>query len=88
MGARRDLLEALRVRAENGHCTLLVSGEADDLATICDRVVLVRDGLADEELEAPITASQIVDSIYGIQKEDGNRGIEILNADQGALAGR
>jgi ribose transport system ATP-binding protein len=40
VGARRDILHALRRAADSGVAVILVSGEAEDLAAACDRVLI------------------------------------------------
>jgi ribose transport system ATP-binding protein len=42
VGARRDILHALRRAADSGVAVLLVSSEAEDLAAACDRVLIYR----------------------------------------------
>jgi ribose transport system ATP-binding protein len=62
VGARMDILRALRATAATGVCVIVVSAESQDLAAICDRVVVLRDGavaaeLADEPTHNAITAA-------------------------------
>ena len=40
VGARRDILHALRRAADSGVAVVLVSSEAEDLAAACDRVLI------------------------------------------------
>lgn len=43
VGARRDILTAVRDSAAAGAAVLLVSGEIPDLSAVCDRVLVLRD---------------------------------------------
>ena len=40
VGARRDILHALRRAADGGVAVVLVSSEAEDLAAVCDRILI------------------------------------------------
>jgi ribose transport system ATP-binding protein len=66
VGARQDLLRAIRGVAERGVAVLLVSSEADDLAALCDRVLVYApsDGL--QELH-DFTPDTIIAAAYGTQ---------------------
>jgi ribose transport system ATP-binding protein len=64
VGARMDLLRAVEATALEGASVLVCSIEPQDLAFICDRVVVVRDGTAVRELVAPLTASDITSAVY------------------------
>ena len=62
VGARMDILRALRAIAATGVCIIVVSAESQDLAAVCDRVVVLRNGaivaeLADEPTHHAITAA-------------------------------
>lgn len=63
VGARQDLLGALRAAAGQGVGVLVCSMEASDLAAVCDRVLVVRRGLATLELLDP-TADAILEATY------------------------
>jgi ribose transport system ATP-binding protein len=64
VGARRDIIEVLRSEADRG-CGVLVSAtDVGDLALICDRVLIVRDGLVTEELTGEFDQDQIVEATF------------------------
>lgn len=64
VGARSALLDAIRRAAQEGTCVLYVSSEVDDLAAICDRVLLLDDGILTSEVVAPMTPDTILDAIF------------------------
>lgn len=61
VGARRQILRQIRQMAEVGTGVLIASAEYDDLAEICSRVIVFRDGRAAAELLAPLHRAQIVE---------------------------
>jgi ribose transport system ATP-binding protein len=65
VGARRDLLRALRAMADAGCCVLVVSGETEDLATMCDRILIIRNGVVGDELVGYRSPELIVAALYG-----------------------
>lgn len=66
VGARADILATLRQEAHAGMGILVCSLETDDLAAICDRVLIFRDGHIQRELSGDlITAHSIIDATYG-----------------------
>ncbi|MCW3023154.1 MAG: sugar transporter ATP-binding protein [Conexibacter sp.] len=50
VGAKRAIYELLREATRQGVGALLASGDVDDLAAVCDRVVVLRDGIVVAEL--------------------------------------
>jgi ribose transport system ATP-binding protein len=69
VGARRDIEEAVARAADHGAAVLLAGMDAAELATLCDRVIVIRDGQADSELTGEITPERIVDAVYGRESE-------------------
>jgi ribose transport system ATP-binding protein len=71
VGARDDILTALRTRADAGLSVVISSLEADDLAAVCDRIVVMKAGRIHRELTgAEIAPHTIVDCVYaGITSE-------------------
>lgn len=59
VGARIDILRAVRATAARGVSVVISSIEAQDLAAICDRVLVMRDGAIATELTGEITAHAI-----------------------------
>lgn len=65
VGARADILAELQRQAAQGVGVLIVSLETQDLASICDRVLIVRDGMvADEVTGDRLTAHGLLDLVY------------------------
>jgi ribose transport system ATP-binding protein len=65
VGARRDLEQAISRAAEKGTGVLLASMDASELAGLCDRVVVMREGAVHQELAHPVSADRIIDAVYG-----------------------
>jgi ribose transport system ATP-binding protein len=66
IGARGGLYEVLRDRADHGLSILLCSSDVEDLTSICDRVIVLREGKIKAELtRESILAEQIVQSMEG-----------------------
>jgi ribose transport system ATP-binding protein len=63
VGARQDILHALRRAADSGVAVILVSSEAEDLAAACDRVLIYRapTGLAAATATTP---DGLIEQIY------------------------
>jgi ribose transport system ATP-binding protein len=62
VGARADILRAISVAAAQGTAILLSSIEAQDLALICDRVIVLDQGRIVRELHRPFTAEDVLES--------------------------
>jgi ribose transport system ATP-binding protein len=64
VGARATLLEATRKAAQQGTAIVLCSSEVEDLAAVCDRVLVLQDGVVAHELTAPLTPESILDATF------------------------
>lgn len=65
VGAREDILAAIQKTAGGGAAVVLASLEADDLARVCDRVIVLRHGQINAELAGDsITPSAIISAVY------------------------
>ena len=64
IGARMDILRALRAAAEDGVAVVISSVEPQDLAVICDRVLVLRDGAIAAEMVDEITPQSITEAVY------------------------
>lgn len=64
VGARAAVLRATRQAAVDGAAVLLCSSEVDDLASVCDRVIVLDDGRVARELTRPFTADDIFAAIF------------------------
>jgi ribose transport system ATP-binding protein len=65
VGARRDLERAIGRAAEAGAAVLLASLDASELASMCDRVLVMRDGRVMAELAGELSPEPIIDAVYG-----------------------
>ncbi len=64
IGARMDILRAIRAAAAQGIGVVVVSIEPQDLAAVCDRVVVLRDGAIAAEIASDLSASAITAATY------------------------
>lgn len=64
VGARIDILRSIRAAAEAGMTVLVSSIETQDLASVCDRVIVLRSGEIAEELTHDLDASTIESATY------------------------
>jgi ribose transport system ATP-binding protein len=65
VGARADILRALRSEADKGMGVIICSLEAQDLAAVCDRVVIMREGAVALELRGDdVNAHTIIENVY------------------------
>ncbi|MFH5821452.1 sugar ABC transporter ATP-binding protein [Georgenia sp. AZ-5] len=64
VGARAAILEATRKAAHQGTAILLCSAEVDDLAAVCDRVLVLVDGVVARELTGPLTPEAVLNAIF------------------------
>jgi ribose transport system ATP-binding protein len=67
IGARVALYELVREQAANGVAVLVASSDVQDLLHVCDRVLVLREGVVAGEVEASeIRESTIVDTMEGV----------------------
>lgn len=64
VGARVDILRAIRATAATGVGVVVISNEPQDLAAVCDRVVVLEDGAVLAELTSEISPEAITAAIY------------------------
>jgi ribose transport system ATP-binding protein len=65
VGARAALWGALRMATETGTGALVASSDAEELAQLCDRVVVISDGEVVRELaDTPCSAEQLEHAVY------------------------
>jgi ribose transport system ATP-binding protein len=65
VGARKQIFERIRDFAENGGAVLISSVEYEDLANLCDRVIVFRHGKPVSELRKPnLTEDLIVEQCF------------------------
>ncbi|TRW47025.1 sugar ABC transporter ATP-binding protein [Georgenia yuyongxinii] len=64
VGARAAVLRATRQAAVDGAAVVLCSSEVDDLAAVCDRVLVLEQGSVVRELTRPFTADDVFSAIF------------------------
>jgi ribose transport system ATP-binding protein len=65
VGARHDIIDAIREAAKEGCGVVLASVDAVDLAVLCDRVLVFRDGRVAQELSGDLNQDAIVQATFG-----------------------
>jgi ribose transport system ATP-binding protein len=73
VGARHDIINAIREAARDGCGVLISSVDAADLAVLCDRVLVFRDGKVVAELSGELTQDEIIEATFGTLGEGGQR---------------
>lgn len=69
VGARRELLAAIAEVASGGCPVVIATSEAEDLAALADRVLVMRSGSVAEELTGDISAEEILHAVYARDDE-------------------
>lgn len=67
--ARSSLLTATRRAAQDGAAVIYISSEVDDLAAVCDRVLLLRDGRIGSEFRAPFVPDELLDAMFQVEPQ-------------------
>jgi ribose transport system ATP-binding protein len=68
VGARSAVLKAARQAAVDGAAVIISTAEVDDLASVCDRVHVLENGIVVRTLKQPMTADDILAATYGKPK--------------------
>ena len=71
VGARHDIIDAIREAAADGCGVLISSVDASDLAVLCDRVLVFRHGQAVAELSGDLTEDDIIHATFESPGEPG-----------------
>lgn len=64
VGARAALLAASRQAAQEGAAVLYVSSEVEDLAAVCDRLLVLEDGVVARDLAGPFTPEAVLEAVF------------------------
>lgn len=64
VGARRIIVEAVRDAAREGRAVLVAGSDENELALLCDRVLVFEEGAVARELTGALTPDDIVRAIY------------------------
>jgi ribose transport system ATP-binding protein len=67
VGARHEIIDAVRRAAEDGCGVLLASIDPSDLAVLCDRVLVFRDGAVVGELTGELEPDAIARAVFGAE---------------------
>jgi ribose transport system ATP-binding protein len=65
VGARHDIIDAIREAARDGCGVIISSVDVADLAVLCDRVLVFRDGQVVTELSGELTQDEILEATFG-----------------------
>jgi ribose transport system ATP-binding protein len=65
VGARHDIIDAIREAAADGCGVLISSVDAADLSVLCDRVLVFREGSVTAELTGDLTQDDIIHATFG-----------------------
>ncbi|WP_187270798.1 sugar ABC transporter ATP-binding protein [Lacisediminihabitans profunda] len=67
IGAKADIYRSLRSASEQGTALLMIDSDFDNLAELCDRVLVIRDGhVAEELVGAQVTSAAMSRATFGI----------------------
>jgi ribose transport system ATP-binding protein len=64
VGARHDIIDAIREAAADGCGVIISSVDAADLAVLCDRVLVFRDGAVTSVLSGELTQDDIIHATF------------------------
>lgn len=70
VGARATVLRAARQAAVDGAAVILCSSEVEDLAAVCDRVVILENGKAVREIAQPFTSDDLLAATFATPDGD------------------
>jgi len=73
VGARHALIDAIRDAARGGCGVLIASVDAADLAVLCDRVLVFRDGQVTAELTGDLAQDDIVHATFGMAAPENEK---------------
>jgi ABC-type sugar transport system ATPase subunit len=75
VGAKAGIFELIAGAASAGAGVLISSSDAKELALICDRVLVMRDGELATEVDKPdLTEGRLVSAALGRSRTNGHRG--------------
>jgi ribose transport system ATP-binding protein len=77
VGARSQIYKRLRNAASSGLAVVIASAEFEDLAHVCDRVIVIQDGRARAELSGQsLTYERILDQAFGQAHQTNGSAVE------------
>lgn len=84
VGAKREIFARIRDSAESGTSIIIASSEYEDIANLCDRVIVFRDGWPVSELRgSSLTEERIVEQCFREREErkQATQGVESPKGD-------
>ncbi|MDR2373565.1 MAG: sugar ABC transporter ATP-binding protein [Bifidobacteriaceae bacterium] len=73
VGAKVDIVRAVRLLAADGVCVLVASSENDEIASMCDRAYVLRDGRVAPVERGPEMATALLDALLQLSGPSGDR---------------
>jgi ribose transport system ATP-binding protein len=73
VGARHDIIDAIREAAADGCGVIISSVDASDLAVLCDRVLVFRHGQVVAELDGDLTEDDIIHATFESPGQPGDQ---------------
>ncbi|WP_204773027.1 sugar ABC transporter ATP-binding protein [Orlajensenia leifsoniae] len=64
VGARHTLVAAIRAAARDGRAIIVAGSDENELALLCDRILVFGDGVVRQELTGDLSPDSIVEAIY------------------------
>ncbi len=64
VGARRDIAQVIGRAAQEGAAVILAGMDAGELASLCDRVLVLKSGAVHAELREELSADLIIEAVY------------------------
>ena len=68
------VVKAIREAAKDGCCVLIASIDAADLAVLCDRVLVFRNGAVTGELTGELNQDDIIHATFGSPRQEPRDG--------------
>jgi ribose transport system ATP-binding protein len=75
VGARHDIIDAIREAASDGCGVIISSVDAADLSVLCDRVLVFRSGEVIAELAGAMTQDDIIQATFGQPTGSDTKGV-------------
>lgn len=77
IGARGQIFKTIKEAAEGGMCVICSSTDYEQLAQICDRVLVVHDGLVTQELEkGKLNKHHIAEQVHRVSARNGDNHVK------------
>jgi ribose transport system ATP-binding protein len=87
VGARADIIDAIRQAAAAGCAVIVAGGDPQELCALCDRVLVLREGLVVAELTGAFDEDAIVHATFGEGRSPGGQGRPTRTSSPSILTG-